>query len=77
MNEEEICNKIEELELIRQTENNRVYEKVDYARQLQQEKEKNKKLEDGIRRIIDKLELEDYYNCQDGADDLTRLLQER
>lgn len=41
-----------------------------------QEKEKNKKLEEGIRQIKDKLEIEDYYNCQDGADELTRLLKE-
>jgi len=41
-----------------------------------QEKEKNKKLRYGIDNIRNNLELGDYYNCQDAADDLTRLLGE-
>ena len=42
----------------------------------QQEKEKNKKLIYRIDNVRNKLELGDYYNCQDAADDLTKLLEE-
>lgn len=55
---------------------NALHKAIDIEKELQQEKEKNKKLEEGIRQIKDKLEIADYYNCQDGADELTRLLQE-
>ena len=44
--------------------------------ELKQEKEKNKKLEEGIREVRNKLEVADYYGTRETADDLTRLLGE-
>ena len=48
---------------------------LNLSEQLNKEKEKNKKIEDKIKEIIDKIDAEDYYCLNEAEEDLRKLVE--